>query len=214
MGGSMQGKADILLHIGQCLLTDAPDLGEATELVPDWVPDVPFLDPPAPAAVLIALVKRASGIFVVFTRRSSKLRAHSGQIALPGGKLDESDRSPGAGALREAQEEIALDPSLSNILGYMPSYLTGTNYLIVPVVAEVEGSINFFPNPLEVDEVFEISLDFILGEESFSTFSISRNGRVHKTWQLNHEQHIIWGITANLIHNFRDMVLDGKVIVG
>jgi len=199
---------DILLHIEQQLFAQAPSFSEATELVPDWIPDVAFHDPPAPAAVLIALVKRKTGIGVVFTLRSKGLRAHSGQIAFPGGKLDEEDADPGAGALREAQEEIGLEQKKAKILGYMPSYLTGTNYLIIPVVAAVEGDAKFIVNPLEVDEVFEIPLDFILQEESFSTFSIERGGRVHKTWQLNHDDHVIWGITANLIRNFRDLIVD------
>jgi len=202
----MQKESDILLQIRRNLLADAPDIREAQELVPDWIPDVPFHDPPASAAVLIALVKRSTGICVVFTLRSKGLRSHSGQIAFPGGKLDKTDNGPGAGALREAEEEIALDPKMAKILGYMPSYLTGTNYLITPVVAVVDGAARFSPNPLEVDEVFEVPLDFIMDETSFSIFSIMRGGREHKTWQLKHEQHIIWGITANLIRNFRDMV--------
>ncbi|MCF6327521.1 MAG: CoA pyrophosphatase [Devosiaceae bacterium] len=208
----MQKKQDILLHIKLQLLAQAPSFSDATELVPDWIPDVAFHDPPAPAAVLIALVKRETGIGVVFTLRSKGLRAHSGQIAFPGGKLDEGDVSPGAGALREAEEEIGLDQKKAKILGYMPSYLTGTNYLIIPVVAEVEGDAKFIANPLEVDEVFEIPLDFIIREESFSTFSIERGGRVHKTWQLRHDEHVIWGITANLIRNFRDLVVAGMDI--
>ncbi len=208
----MQERQDILLRIEQQLLVQAPDFSEATELVPDWIPDIPFHDPPAPAAVLIALVERTSGIGVVFTLRSKGLRAHSGQIAFPGGKLDEDDANPGAGALREAQEEIGLDQNKAKILGYMPSYLTGTNYLIIPVVAKVQGDAKFKANPLEVDEVFEIPLDFILREESFSTFAIERGGRVHKTWQLNHDEHVIWGITANLIRNFRDLIIAGMDI--
>ncbi len=203
----MQKKRDILLHIGERLLARAPSFDDARELVPDWIPDVAFHDPPAPAAVLIALVERACGISVVFTLRSKGLRAHSGQIAFPGGKLDEGDADPGEGALREAQEEIGLEREKAKILGYMPSYLTGTNYLIIPVVAVVDGDVEFVANPLEVDEVFEIPLDFIFREESFSTFSIKRGGRVHKTWQLGHDEHVIWGITANLIRNFRDMVI-------
>ncbi len=200
---------NILSHIEHNLSANSAPESEARELVPDWIPDVAFNDPPVSAAVLIALVERAGGFNLVYTLRSRGLRAHSGQIAFPGGKIDATDKNPGAGAVREAHEEIGLEPSDVTILGYMPPYLTGTNYLITPVVAAVHSGPVFVANPAEVDEVFEVPLDFVAGRQNFSKFSIKRHGREHSTWQLIFGVHTIWGITANLSYNFMDLVLTG-----
>ncbi|HHB83719.1 MAG TPA: CoA pyrophosphatase [Devosia sp.] len=198
------------LGLGKCLLGAPMPESEARVLDPDWMPDVPFNDPPVSAAVLIALVRRAHGYGVVFTQRSSGLRAHSGQIAFPGGKLDAGDPGPGAGALREAHEEIALVQENARILGYLPAYVTGTNYLITPVVAEVFGDPVFTPNPLEVDEIFEVPLGFLLDKGNYSHLKLERNGHKFQTWQLIFKSHTIWGITANLARKFADMTLSGQ----
>ena len=104
--------------------------GPIPELVPDWTPDVPHERPPVPAAVLIALVDREDGLSVLYTERSPALRSHSGQVAFPGGKIDPTDFDAAAAALREANEEVGLAPQDARVLGYMPQYFTGTNYLI------------------------------------------------------------------------------------
>lgn len=189
------------------LLRIAPDLPAPDELVPDWVPLHPIDRPPVPAAVLIALVRRPEGHTVLYTERSSDLRSHSGQVAFPGGKIDPADAGAAAAALREAQEEVGLAPHEAEILGYMPPYFTGTNYLITPVVAEVHPSGPFVPNPGEVHSVFEVPLTRILDARTYGRFRISRAGQEHSTWQIDHEGHTIWGITANLTRQFRDLVL-------
>lgn len=95
----------------------------------------------------------------------------------------------------------------AKILGYMPTYFTGTNYLITPVVAEVFPSGPFVPNPGEVHSVFEVPLSRILDHATYGRFRISRNGVEHSTWQIDHDGHRIWGITANLTRRFRDLTL-------
>lgn len=174
---------------------------------PDWVPDIPHSRPPVAAAVLIALVRRPEGVSILYTERSPDLRSHSGQIAFPGGKIDPTDHDAGDAALREAWEEVALDRHDARILGYMPLYYTGTNYLITPVVAVVDPHAPFVPNPSEVRSVFEVPLDYLMTAESYSTFHIRRNGREHSTWQIEHSGLVIWGITANLTRQFHDLAL-------
>jgi 8-oxo-dGTP pyrophosphatase MutT (NUDIX family) len=147
---------------------------------------------------------------VLYTERSSALRAHSGQIAFPGGRIEEDDRDPGAAALREAAEEVALEPAEAEILGYMPRYLTGTNYLITPVVAVVEPSHPFAPSPDECAAIFEVPLTWLADERNYGTFRIRRGTVEHTTWELHHGGFRIWGITANLTRRFRDLALAGE----
>lgn len=185
-----------------------PDIGD---LKADFIISDAFDGPPVPAAVLIALVKRSQGYTVLYTERSTSLRRHSGQVAFPGGRIDPEDHDAAYAALREANEEVALDPEDASVLGYMPYYFTGTNYFITPVVAVVEPRGPFLPNPDEVERVFEVPLDMIVDHRSYGTFRIKHQGKEHTSWQLEYDGHLIWGITANLTRRFRDMVLTGEV---
>ncbi len=192
-------------------LLDTPQaMPDRSDLVADFI-ITDISGPPIPAAVLIALVKRTQGYTVLYTERATTLRAHSGQVAFPGGRIDPEDSDAAHAALREAHEEVALDPSDASVLGFMPYYFTGTNYFITPVVATVEPSGPFQPNPQEVDGVFEVPLETIIDPRSYGTFRITRNGKEHRSWQIEHDGHLIWGITANLTRRFRDMVLTGEV---
>jgi 8-oxo-dGTP pyrophosphatase MutT (NUDIX family) len=183
---------------------------DARDLVADFIiSDVS--GPPVPAAVLIALVKRDQGYTVLYTERATSLRNHSGQVAFPGGRIDPEDQDAAHAALREANEEVALHPDDASVLGFMPYYFTGTNYFITPVVAIVEPRGPFMPNPQEVDGVFEVPLETLIDPASYGTFRITRHGVEHTSWQIDHDGHVIWGITANLTRRFRDMVLTGEV---
>jgi 8-oxo-dGTP pyrophosphatase MutT (NUDIX family) len=148
---------------------------------------------------------------VLYTERSPDLRSHSGQIAFPGGKIDPGDGGPDAAALREAHEEVALDPADARVLGFMPAYFTGSNYMITPVVAEVTPRAAFVGNPGEVKSVFEVPLDRLMREESFDTLHIRRKDQDHTTWRIEHGGLVIWGITANLTRRFYELVLKDEV---
>jgi 8-oxo-dGTP pyrophosphatase MutT (NUDIX family) len=180
-------------------------------LTPDWMPEGGFSGPPRDAAVLIAIVRRGEALSVLYTKRSAELRSHSGQIAFPGGKIDPEDDGPAGAALREAREEVALDPADAEVLGYLPAYFTGSNFLITPVVALVRPRGDFVPNPGEVESIFEVPLDLLRDERSFGTYRIRRKDVEHTTWQIVHEGLVIWGITANLTRRFYELVLKDEV---
>jgi 8-oxo-dGTP pyrophosphatase MutT (NUDIX family) len=210
----MVDEDQLIARISSRLLAMPQPLAEADSLKPDWVPDIPPGRPPVPAAVLIAIVRRSEGLAVLYTERSPDLRSHSGQIAFPGGKVDPTDRDVADAALREAWEEVALKREEARVLGYLPLYFTGTNYLITPVVAVVEPGGPFIPNPGEVRSVFEVPLDYLMEPGSFSTFRINRQGREHSTWQIEHSGLVIWGITANLTRRFHDLALSPEKDLG
>ena len=200
-------SADLIGRIESRLLRRPDGAGLDSTMEPDWQPDIPFDRPPVPAAVLLGLVRRPDGFSVLYTERSPDLRAHSGQIAFPGGKIDPTDVDAADAALREAWEEVDLDRGDARILGFLPTYFTGTNYLITPVVAVVEPSRPFVPNPREVRAVFEVPLEWLMDAGNFGTYRVSRNGREHTTPQIVHGEFVIWGITANLTRIFRDLAL-------
>jgi len=200
---------DLIARIGARLLAQPEPVDDEGAFMPDWTPDEPFNVPPVPAAVLIALVDRPGGHTVLYTQRAATLRNHSGQIAFPGGKIDPEDRDAAAAALREANEEVGLLPAEARVLGYLPNYFTGTNYLITPVVAEVRPTAAFVPNPGEVDSVFEVPLALLGRVETYLTYVIKRAGVEHTTWMVDYEGRRIWGITANLTRRFHDLALMG-----
>jgi 8-oxo-dGTP pyrophosphatase MutT (NUDIX family) len=202
----LAGSDDLIGRIEARLLR-RPQAGAESELRPDWQPDVPFDRPPVPAAVLIGLVSRPSGLSVLYTERSSDLRSHSGQIAFPGGKIDPTDSDAADAALREAGEEVDLERADARVLGFLPTYFTGSNYLITPVVALVDPRRPFVPNPTEVQSVFEVPLEWLMDNRNYGTYRIRRGGKEHTTWQINHGDFVIWGITANLTRRFHDLVL-------
>jgi 8-oxo-dGTP pyrophosphatase MutT (NUDIX family) len=198
---------ELIAQIRDRLLPDPQSAQETATLLPDWTPPGGFSGPARPAAVLIGLIRRGEDLSVLYTERSPDLRSHSGQIAFPGGKMDPEDSGPADAALREAWEEVALDRHDAEVIGYLPAYFTGSNYLITPVVAVVQPSRPFVPNPGEVRSAFEVPLERLMREEEFGTYRISHAGDEHSTWQVLHEGLVIWGITANLTRRFYEIAL-------
>ena len=203
----MSAADDLIERIRSRLLASPQAAEDIATLAPDWIPEGGFEGPPRDAAVLIAIVRRGEELSVLYTERSPQLRSHSGQVAFPGGKIDPGDTGPADAALREANEEVGLVREEARILGYLPAYFTGSNYLITPVVAEVRPSGAFVPNPGEVRTVFEVPLALISNEAGFGTFRIRRKDVEHTTWQIEHGGMMIWGITANVTRRFYELVL-------
>ncbi len=189
------------------LLSKPQEINGFSHLVPDLYPVKLSTKPPVAAAVLIALVCHDDGYKILYTKRSNNLRSHSGQIAFPGGKIDASDKDAASAAVREANEEVAMRPQDVDVLGYLPTMFTGTNYLITPVVAVVDPSQPFIANPAEVDEVFQVPLSFLSQDKVYQSIKVWHANKHQPTWKIDYYGKVIWGITANLTRALKDMAL-------
>jgi 8-oxo-dGTP pyrophosphatase MutT (NUDIX family) len=155
------------------------------------------------AAVLVPVVKRPE-LSLLFTQRTDHLPAHAGQIAFPGGKTEESDAGPVATALREAREEIGLDPSLVEPLGFLDSYRTGTGYLITPVVALVDPGFALNLNSDEVVDAFEVPLPFLMDARNHQVHVRQLGGRERRFYAMPYGDRFIWGATAGILRNMHE----------
>lgn len=151
------------------------------------------------AAVLIALIERQNGPQIILTRRSEKLNKHSGQIAFPGGRIDAGDKTPTAAAIRETSEEIGVPGAQITILGKLPLYQTGTGFIISPIVGKLTPPYIFKREPNEVDEIFELPLDYIVDKNNFKRQSIIYQGRNREFWTIPYGEYHIWGATAAIL---------------
>ncbi len=156
-----------------------------------------------PAAVLIGLIEREAGLHVILTRRTEALRHHAGQISFPGGRIEASDSDPVAAAIREAYEEIGLVPAHVEALGYLDSFLTITGFHVYPVVAKVSAEYIAKADPNEVDEIFEIPLEFVLNPDNAKLIEIEYRGKHRTIIEFQYQQYRIWGATASMLVNFR-----------
>jgi 8-oxo-dGTP pyrophosphatase MutT (NUDIX family) len=152
------------------------------------------------AAVLLPIIDRPGGLSVLLTLRAPDLRAHSGQVALPGGKIDAGE-TPREAALREACEEIGLDARLVEPLGWLDPFFTGTGFRIAPLVALVEPPFSLKVNKLEVDEVFETPFAFLMDPANHRLEEREWQGRRRKYYAMPHEGRYIWGATAGILRN-------------
>ncbi|MFC4788460.1 MULTISPECIES: CoA pyrophosphatase [Giesbergeria] len=159
----------------------------------------------AAAAVLVPIVLREQPT-VLLTERSMHLSSHSGQVAFPGGRVDPEDASVTAAALREAEEEIGLEPHWVEVIGTLPTYVTGSAYVVAPVVALVQPQCTLHANPHEVADIFEVPLAFLMNPANHRRHAFEWQG-VRREWfsmpyQHGEKTHYIWGATAGMLRNF------------
>jgi 8-oxo-dGTP pyrophosphatase MutT (NUDIX family) len=160
-----------------------------------------------PAAVLVPLVEHADGFTILFTQRNADLKHHAGQISFPGGRMEPDDASVEAAALREATEEIGLDPACVDILGRLESYLTITGYEVTPVVGAVAPPLELKLDPAEVTDVFEVPLSFFMDAANHHRVTRDYNGITRAYYAMPFGERYIWGATAGMLLNLYEVLI-------
>ena len=165
---------------------------------------------PTHASVLVPLVKR-DRLMVLLTQRTDHLTDHPGQISFPGGRVESTDVDATATALREAHEEIGLDADHVDVLGALPTYTTGTGFIVTPVFALIEPGFTVTADPFEVAEVFEVPLDFLMNPAHHRRHAVDvagvRREFLSMPWEGLDEaglprRYFVWGATAAMLRNF------------
>lgn len=152
------------------------------------------------AAVLIAITNDEKPN-IILTQRPKWLRAHAGQIAFPGGKMDADDIDIRHTALREAQEELAIEAKHVDIIATCPEYRTSSGYRITPIIGIIPHDINIKPNPNEVETWFNAPMSFLLNPENLQEKTAIWNGKQRRYYDMQWQNYRIWGITAGIIAN-------------
>jgi 8-oxo-dGTP pyrophosphatase MutT (NUDIX family) len=163
---------------------------------------------PRVAAVLVPLVVRESGLTVLLTQRADHLNHHAGQVSFPGGRHESTDANIVATALREAEEEVGLDPQRVEVLGALPDYLTGTGFRVTPVVGLVHPPFSVQADTLEVADIFEVPLAFLMNPVHHEIRLLQWEGGERRFFAMpypreaNGGHYFIWGATAGMLRNF------------
>ena len=157
------------------------------------------------ACVLIAIIEDGDGYGVLFSRRSQNLAAHSGQIAFPGGAVEEGE-SLEAAALRESEEEVGIPASRVEIIGRLDDLITNSGFLVAPFVGLIAGKIDYILQASEVDEVFEVPIHRLLAEDQPEVRYVEFRGKRYPVYYYHSDHHEIWGLTGRILKGFLDLV--------
>lgn len=155
-----------------------------------------------PAAVLIPVMEHGSDTSLIFTRRTHTLAAHPGQVSFPGGGTEAGDADAAATALREAHEEIGIEPASVEIVGHLDVYPTTTGFAVTPVVGVLGERVDYRIDPIEVAEVFEVPLDYLLDPANYQIEGRDFGGVNVRYFVVRHGEHRIWGATAGMLVDF------------
>lgn len=157
------------------------------------------------ASVLAPIQQRPDGDHLILTLRSENLSSHSGQVAFPGGRVDPHDESPAAAALREAHEEVGIEPDHVRILGQLDQVVAGYNFLVTPFVGTIPYPYEFRLNPMETAAVFSVPIRALLNQGALSIDSrLSR--RRGPIYHFQYEEWDIWGATARMVKQLLELV--------
>jgi len=162
------------------------------------------------AAVLVPIVTRASGMTMLLTQRTAHLRDHAGQVSFPGGRCEPADATPTATALREAHEEVGIEPGQVEVLGCLPQYITSTGFRVTPVVGLVSPPLNLRLDDFEVAEVFEPPLEFLLDPANHLRHEIEHRGALREYWAMPWNGYYIWGATAGMLVSLRHFLFSPR----
>ena len=154
--------------------------------------------PVVPAAVLVPVIHGANP-GVLLTKRTATLSSHAGQVAFPGGRIDPGDRSPEDAALREAWEEVGLRADDVELAGRLPDFVTGTGFVVTPVVGLLQDGLSYRPEPAEVDAIFILSMSTLLDPAAPERRTAELRGQARTFWVWPHSDHYIWGATAAIL---------------
>ena len=180
-------------------LTDANVLAPTGDFGTDAMLQIIAKERPLrPAAVLVPIVEREEPT-VLLTKRAEHLNEHAGQVSFPGGKIDATDPSPLAAALREADEEIGLKENFIEPIGYLDVYATGFGFRILPTLARVRPGFDLTISRNEVDNVFEVPLAFLMDPLNHKLGTKEFRGMQRSFYEMPFEQHYIWGATAGML---------------
>ena len=161
---------------------------------------------PVDASVLVPILRVGSGFEVLFTKRTARLKNHAGQVSFPGGRREPADPNRLTTALRETHEEVGIVPSNVTPLGCLNSVLTITGFGVVPFVAMVDQSAPFQHDPVEVDQVFTVPLDYVLNRAHYTEQKVLFEGKRRVIHVLQYDGHSIWGATARMLIDLVDRV--------
>jgi 8-oxo-dGTP pyrophosphatase MutT (NUDIX family) len=162
-----------------------------------------------PAAVLVPLLAApGGGPRLILTKRSSRLKHHPGQIAFPGGKVDAGDDGPVSAALREAREEIGLDPANVEVLGALPPHETVTGFTVTPFVARLHAPFDPVPEAGEVDEVFDLPFAHVTDPANYVIESRLWRGMRRHYYAVPWGPYYIWGATARILRGLAQRMVE------
>ena len=189
---------------------------------PPWVPDIEVerlneREASVEAAVLVPIVMRAQPT-ILLTQRTAHLKKHAGQISFPGGRSEPSDASPIVTALRETEEEVGLSRERVQVIGQLPTYTTGTGFIVTPVVGLIEpgmdesAGLKLFPDPDEVAEAFEVPMSYLMNPQHHQRMGWPKADQEQGYWEFfampwrpdstDTKEYFIWGATAAMLRNF------------